>query len=219
MHIEDFFNTLNIQLLLIENASEISDYAKVDLSESTLKTKNIEASNPQELQVYLDGVQQNAKAKVLYGGYLEKRNLYAKSAMFTSKEVRNIHLGLDFWAPAYTGVIAPIDGKVHSAHYNEGEGNYGGTIILKHSVDEFSFFSLYGHLSKSSLKLKKGAAIRKGEIFCFLGKMNENGNYLPHLHFQWIVELPSDATDYPGVCSEHQIEYFAKNSPEPRMQM
>lgn len=208
---------LDVQLLLMENATKINDYAEVDLSENTLANQNIDASNHQQLQNYLNEIQQNAKAKVLYGGYLEKRNLYANSALFNSEAIRNIHLGVDFWAAAGTGILAPLDGIVYSAYYNEGEGNYGGTIILKHQFQDFSFFSLYGHLSKASLEIEEGTLMKKGKVFCYLGEAHENGNYVPHLHFQWILVLPNNAKDYPGVCSATQVEKYAKNSPKPEL--
>lgn len=217
MLFETVLKQLNVQLLLMENATNINDYAEVDLSENMLKIKNIDASNHQQLQVYLDEVRQNTKAKVLYGGYLERRNLYAKSALFNSEEIRNIHLGVDFWAAAETGILAPLHGVVHAAHYNEGEGNYGGTIILKHTINEITFFSLYGHLSKASLEIEEGVQVKKGNVFCYLGEAHENGNYVPHLHFQWILVLPNNAKDYPGVCSATQVEKYAKNSPKPEL--
>jgi murein DD-endopeptidase MepM/ murein hydrolase activator NlpD len=217
MLFEKLETDLKLQLLLIENASNIQDYAPVDLSEVSLQTKQINASSHRQLNTYLEKVRQQTNAKVLYGGYLEKRNLYANSKLFNSEQVRNIHLGVDFWAPSRTGILAPLDGVVHSAHYNKGEGNYGGTIILKHLHLGFTFYSLYGHLSKASLSLQKGEFIGKGAIFCHLGEPHENGNYVPHLHFQWILDLPENAVDYPGVCAAAQIADFARNSPKPNV--
>ena len=219
MQFIDVLKQLNIQLLLIESVQSLTDYAKVDLSEDALSKFAVNPANQEELQLYLSKIQQKEKAKVLYGGYLEKRNLYANSTLFNSNQIRNIHLGLDFWAEAGTAILAPLDGIVHSAHYNEGEGNYGGTIILKHQFKDFSFFSLYGHLSKASLSLKINSKIKKDEVFCNLGGKYENGNYVPHLHFQWILNLPKDAVDYPGVCTAYQIEDFANNSPKPTLSL
>ena len=217
MDLNHFLKEQQTQLLIIENAEDIQDYAPVDLSETNLKAKNINPSNHEELQAYLDHENTENKSKVLYGGYLEKRNLYANSTLFNAEEIRNIHLGLDFWATAGTKIKAPLDAVVFAAHYNGGEGNYGGTIILKHQFNEITFFSLYGHLSKDSLNFTQGQNIKKGEYFCKLGEVHENGNYVPHLHFQWIVNLDAKAKDYPGVCSENQIEFYAKNSPKPEL--
>lgn len=217
MHFDEVVNHSKPSLFLIENANKVEDYAEVDLSATNLDAKGISAANPVQLKLYLQAQQAAQNAKVLFGGYLEKRNLYANSALFNSNEIRNIHLGLDFWADAKTGITAPLNGTVQSAYYNEGEGNYGGTIILKHQFKDFSFFSLYGHLSKASLSVKIHSQIKKGDVFCYLGETHENGNYVPHLHFQWILNLPKNAKDYPGVCSATQLEDFVKNSPEPKL--
>lgn len=217
MDLNHFLKEQQAQLLIIENAEDIQDYAPVDLSETNLKAKHINPSNHEELQAYLDHLNTKNNSKVLYGGYLEKRNLYANSALFNSKSIRNIHLGLDLWAAAGTKIKAPLDAVLYAAHYNEGVGNYGGTIILKHQFNEITFFSLYGHLSKDSLNLNVGQSIKKNEFFCRLGNALENGNYVPHLHFQWIINLEVNAKDYPGVCSENQIKFFAKNSPKPEL--
>ena len=50
-------------------------------------------------------------AKVAYGGYAEKRNLYRRSELFHEGETaeRDVHIGLDFWTDAGTAVLAPID--------------------------------------------------------------------------------------------------------------
>lgn len=217
MNFRNLLEEEGVKLVFIENAPNTIDYAPIDLSEATLEAKQIIPSNHQQLDTYLNKERLRTKAKVLYGGYLEKRNLYAKSALFNSESIRNIHLGVDFWATAGTGILSPLNAIVHSAHYNEGEGNYGGTIILKHCIKDFSFYSLYGHLSKASLNLQKGASVKKGKVFCALGNPQENGNYIPHLHFQWILNLPKDAVDYAGVCAESKIELFAKNSPQPQL--
>ena len=217
MQFIEVLKQLNIQLLLIESVQSLTDYAKVDLSEDALSKFAVNPANHEELQLYLSKIQQKEKVKVLYGGYLEKRNLYANSTLFNAEEIRNIHLGLDFWAAAGTKIKAPLDAVVFAAHYNGGEGNYGGTIILKHQFNEITFFSLYGHLSKDSLNFTQGQNIKKGEYFCKLGEVHENGNYVPHLHFQWIVNLDAKAKDYPGVCSENQIEFYAKNLPKPEL--
>lgn len=217
MNFQDALKKAKPNLFLVAGASQKKDYAKVDLSEAGLKKVGVNPAQAQELEKYLSSCKAKAQAKILYGGYLEKRNLYATTERFNQEEVRNIHLGIDYWADANTPIKAPLAGIVTAAHYNEGEGNYGGTIILMHQVDRFLFYSLYGHLSKESLKIPIGKSVEKDALFCALGDVHENGNYVPHLHFQWILSLPVGATDYPGVCAENQIEIFAKNSPQPSL--
>ena len=92
---------------------------------------------------------------IAFGGYLEPRSIYNRSNYFNSKsalETRNIHLGIDLWCAAETPVLAAFDGVVHSFKDNTNHGDYGPTLLLKHCIDNVEFYTLYGHLSRSSIK-------------------------------------------------------------------
>ena len=158
---------------------------------------------------------------VAFGGYLEKRNLYDRSAYFkklAEKEKRNIHLGIDLWYKANTKVLAVLDGEVHSFKNNNNFGDYGPTIILKHQVNTEIFYSLYGHLSSNSIeKIKIGDVFLQGDIIGFLGDASVNGDYAPHLHFQIIRDMEQNFGDYPGVCSKKNIEFYMNNCPNPNL--
>ena len=163
---------------------------------------------------YLARLTESAGVKFLAGGYDEKRTIYRRSDLFGDE--RDIHIGLDLWAPSGTPVLAPIDGAVHSFNYNTGIGNYGPTVILQHKIDGVAFYTLYGHLSAESLEeLEMGDVIPAGTEFAVLGSRNENGDYAPHLHFQIIVDLQGKRGDYPGVCSSDDRNYFLANCPNP----
>ncbi|MHA8080236.1 peptidoglycan DD-metalloendopeptidase family protein [Aquirufa regiilacus] len=154
--------------------------------------------------------------KIGYGGYLENRVIYESHENFatTSADFRNIHLGMDFWSEAGTPVFAPLAGVVHSFQVNEGSGNYGPTIILYHPAE--NIYSLYGHLASEDLaQLEVGAQISAGQKLCHLGKPDENGGWPPHLHFQLIRDMQGLKGDYPGVCSLRDVDYYAKNCPDP----
>ncbi|WP_428328360.1 peptidoglycan DD-metalloendopeptidase family protein [Mucilaginibacter sp.] len=153
------------------------------------------------------------------GGYMENRTIYARSAHFdTTDEPRRLHLGVDIWADAGTPVYAPLDGVVHSFQDNDNFGDYGPTIILSHNLDGLTLYSLYGHLSRESLKrLSVGLAIHKNQKIAAFGKLNENGNWPPHLHFQLIFDMQGKAGDYPGVCRFSEKEIYLKNIPDPQL--
>jgi murein DD-endopeptidase MepM/ murein hydrolase activator NlpD len=154
--------------------------------------------------------------KIGYGGYLEHRVIYESHENFAtaSADFRNIHLGMDFWAEAGTPVFAPIAGVVHSFQVNPGSGNYGPTIILFHP--EENIYSLYGHLASSDLEqLEVGMQITAGQTLCHLGKPDENGGWPPHLHFQLIRDMQGFQGDYPGVCSQRDVKFYADNCPNP----
>lgn len=189
----------------------------MDLSKSTLKALKVNPENHNDLNDYLDQNRIKEQAKVLYGGYLEKRSLYDEKSLFKDNiQQRNIHLGVDFWANAGEDIIAPLDGIVHSFKDNKGFGNYGPCIILEHNLDSHKLFTLYGHLSRKSLTgLKIGKVVKRNQVFCALGTADENGGYVPHLHFQIIKDIQDYKGDYPGVCSSENLEYFKMNTINP----
>jgi murein DD-endopeptidase MepM/ murein hydrolase activator NlpD len=165
------------------------------------------------------------------GGYKENRVLYRRSNLFdTTAEYnsnwiemvgehtgnRSLHLGIDIWAPARTKVFLPIEGTVHSFAYNEGFGDYGATIIMRHQLDTVVFHTLYGHISLADLEqLQPGKYFAKGELIAHFGEPHENGSWPPHLHFQVIEVMNNKAGDYPGVCSLEEMELYLQNCPDP----
>lgn len=154
------------------------------------------------------------------GGYAEHRTIYGRSKLFdgsaTEEEPRRLHLGTDIWGKVNTAVRAPLDGIVHSFGFNDGFGDYGVTIILSHLLDNISFYTLYGHLSLSSIKnMQEGDLIREGTVFAEFGIHAENGHWPPHLHFQLIRDLQGWKGDYPGVCRYSEREQWLFNCPDP----
>ncbi len=149
-----------------------------------------------------------------------KRNLYQRSTHFNneSTEERNIHLGIDLWSAAGSSVICPLDGIVHSFNNNTEIGDYGPTIILKHSIKKETFYTLYGHLSLESIEnLKIGMPFKKGNQLATLGIAEINGDYAPHLHFQIIKNIGDYRGDYPGVCSQSNLDFYKDNCPDPNL--
>ncbi len=127
-------------------------------------------------------------------------------------------LGIDLWTAAGTPVYAPWDATVHSWRDNEGFGDYGPTIILKHTIADQSFFTLYGHLSRSSLTtLTVGQTIGKNERVGEIGPYPENGDWPPHLHFQVITDLQGWVGDFPGVVAPSRQDYYAKICLDPAL--
>ncbi|PQJ75034.1 peptidoglycan DD-metalloendopeptidase family protein [Polaribacter gangjinensis] len=170
----------------------------------------------------LQKLQTENPTKIIAGGYLEKRALYT-SEMYVRKinetfDRRNTHLGVDFWLPKNTPVYAILDGEViFSTNDNEHKG-YGGLIILKHKVENFHFFTLYGHLSKKSVSEKKsGDFIKKGSQIAVLGDASENGDWVPHLHFQIMLTLLDYQNDFPGVAFESELEAWKNTCPNPNL--
>ncbi len=153
------------------------------------------------------------------GGYMEHRTIYARSKLFdTNDEPRRLHLGVDIWAEAGTPVYSPLAGFVHSFNDNNNFGDYGPTIILSHNLDGFILYSLYGHLSRSSLPgLSIGQVIQPNQKIASFGKALENGHWPPHLHFQLMFDMEGKHGDYSGVCRFSEKEKYIKNIPDPQL--
>ncbi len=192
---------------VIDPAYKASDYFPIDLSVHNPVWNELDITSIADFEKYLKLRQVQTGGKIAYGGFFEKRGLYRNSEQFTGERDRNIHLGMDLWAPAGTSVHAYADGVLHSFAHNKGNGNYGPTIILEHENKDGKFYSLYGHLSLESLDgLREGLRFRESEKIATLGKPAVNGGYSPHLHFQLMKDMLGNRGDFPGVASDRQLE-------------
>ncbi len=205
---------------VIDASIDIKDYVAIDLSAPRTDTLDLDLTDTEEFEDFIEDYLSKNKAKVAFGGYLEKRNLYKRSENFNAEntEERNIHLGLDLWIKSGTSVLSALDGTIHSFQNNTFLGDYGPTIIIQHTVEDFTFYILYGHLSLESLDGKtEGQPVKKGEKIAELGKAPVNGDYAPHLHFQIIKDLENKKGDYPGVSSQKDLTHYLKNCPDPNI--
>lgn len=192
----------------------------LDFTEHNKEITEDVLSSTQKFSDYIDKKLNKEKALYGVGGYNEHRTVYSISKVFDGdkpgEEPRRLHLGLDIWGKAYTKVMAPMNGSVHSFAFNNLFGDYGATIILVHTLENLTFYSLYGHLSLSSIKnIQEGDQVAKGDVFAELGVSAENGQWPPHLHFQLINNIGNWKGDYPGVCKFSEKEKWLFNSPDP----
>ncbi len=212
---------LNIETFPVMGEVLNSENAKLmDFSPKNKDLLHVNLSRTDEFDAYVSSVLVKDNCHYGIGGYFEHRMIYQRSSVFATQEAdfRNIHMGVDIWAPAWAPVFAPLDGMVHSFQDNAGFGNYGPTIILEHQVEGHSLFSLYGHLALHDLDdLKVGANIQAGQKFCHLGPFPENGDWPPHLHFQLMWDLMGNWGDFPGVCSHRDRETYASICPDPNL--
>ena len=153
------------------------------------------------------------------GGYLENRVIYRRSPHFDdATEPRSLHLGVDVWVPAGMPVAAPLAATVHSLADNNHFGDYGPTVILQHELAGTTFYSLYGHLTRTDLaSLWPGLALAPGQAFAHVGPYPENGDWPPHLHFQLMADLQGRWGDFPGVAAPSEQAYWAALCPDPML--
>jgi Ser/Thr protein kinase RdoA (MazF antagonist)/murein DD-endopeptidase MepM/ murein hydrolase activator NlpD len=187
---------------------------------------------------------------VSWGCYGENRGIYTSEHFAGSAaERRTVHLGVDLELPAGAPIAAPLSGVVHSWARNSEELDYGPTVILRHtlplprsapaadtaasdgvddagSTGSVTFFTLYGHLSVSSIltpagrwRLRPGQAVAAGEVVGWVGGSHVNGGWPPHLHFQINSELNHGGWqgDYPGVCSPADWPVYHVLCPDPNI--
>ncbi len=208
-------------LPVLDVSISLQQYIPLDLSVSNHSLQNFDVSDSSVLERYVNTHLAVHHGIVAYGGYNETRNIYRRSDHFNQDDLvseRNIHIGMDLWLGVGAPIMAPLDGLVHSFAYNKNFGDYGPTIILKHRIDDVVFYTLYGHLSLSSIEhLREGQLFRQGAQMATLGDASVNGDYPPHLHFQIIHEIGDWVGDYPGVCSKDDLEYYLENCPDPNL--
>jgi murein DD-endopeptidase MepM/ murein hydrolase activator NlpD len=185
------------------------DYFPIDLSVKNSFWDKNDVSDILVFERYLEEQRFKTGAYVAQGGYLEQRALYRKSARFQNGGVRDVHMGIDIWAPAGTTVHAFMDGVVHSFAHHDDAGNYGTTLILEHNHHGEKRYTLYGHLSISDMEnWSVGLRFRESEIIATLGKPEENGGYSPHLHFQIMTDIKEYKGDFPGVAATKELEKY-----------
>lgn len=162
----------------------------------------------------------SGKTRTAIGRYDEVRLVYAGEQFATaSGERRTVHIGLDVFQAAGSPVFAPFEGSIHSFRCNDLAGDYGPTIILRHAPPSGpTFYTLYGHLSRSSLDhLSVGMSFRAGDQIATIGNEQENGGWSAHLHFQIIGDMMDADGNFPGVAAPSQRDVWTSLCPDPNL--
>ncbi len=196
-----------------------NDILIFDLTKRNRQLMRIIDSAAEVKDKYIKAEIKAKRAKIGIGRYNEQRPVYGWSGLFNGDGTeRDIHLGTDIFVPKGTTVAAFYAGRVHSFMDNDRPGDYGPTVILEHRLDGIKFYTLYGHLSRSSLKGKrKGKAIGKGETIGYVGGIGENGGWPEHVHLQVIRRIEIGAGDFPGVASRKTLRRYLALCPDPNL--
>ena len=197
------------------------DYFVLDLGIGSSELGHFSEYNNARLhETKIKALLQQKQKSFAIGKFNEIRPLYS-SDEFTAignegHRWRTCHIGLDFFHDEGMEVYAFFDGEIFAVHYNEGDKNYGNTVIIKHETTELSFYTLYGHLSSESVSdLQRGKKVKTGEYIASTGSPTENGNWAPHLHFQIILDMLGNAHDFPGVCFVEERDLYTQICPDP----
>ncbi|MBF9255384.1 peptidoglycan DD-metalloendopeptidase family protein [Pontibacter sp. 172403-2] len=192
---------------------------RLDFTESNRLLQTVDLRNTEAFYQAVQQLLQQQGARIGVGGYLENRFIYRRSPHFNIQaESRNLHLGIDVWIEAGTPVYTPLAATVHSFQDNANFGDYGPTIILAHELEGITFYTLYGHLTRTSLDgLHVGKHFSKGEQIAEVGPYPENGDWPPHLHFQVIQSMDGKYGDFPGVATLAEREKYELLCPNPNL--
>ncbi len=194
-----------------------------DFTGENPELESLDVSDTPAFTRYIFQKLKQGNARVGVGRYNENRTIYNKSPVFDSSpdapgQRRTLHVGIDLWVAAQTPVLAALDGRVHSFQDNRAFGDYGPTVILEHLLGDLRLYTLYGHLSRNSLKLLyKNKEVKAGQKIGRVGDIHENGSWPPHVHFEIITDLLGKEGDFPGVCSLDQQKRYLRLCPDPNL--
>ena len=197
------------ELLLLDQAIDSRDLAFLSLDEEDPTARFI-----------LD-TSRNNPDKTLIGRYDEIRLVYLQDSFKAPseeiQEYRCVHLGIDIFALPGTPVQSPMDGEVYAVDKHPAKYDWGTYVCIKHTLDDLSFFTIYGHLSCDSVKhLVVGNQIKAGDYIGCVGNMSENGGWNPHLHFQIVIDVLNLPHNFPGVASYTQRNIYLSLCPDPQ---
>ncbi len=89
-----------------------------------------------------------------------------------------MHRGTDFAAPLGTPIMASGNGVVVKAGWCGGGGN---CVKIKHN---YTYSTIYAHMSKFAFGIKKGVRVKQSQIIGYVGSTGKSTG--PHLHYEVI---------------------------------
>ena len=203
--------------------TDLSSAYTLDLSYSSATAVNTpEAQDTKALNASIADAMAKAGASIAIGGYGEARPIYTGAAFGRNSDkplapIRTHHLGVDISLAAGTPFYAPMDGTVWDVGYAADPLDYGGYVILEHTIPSGEqFYSLYGHLERASLThLEEGGKVAAGGLIGRVGGYDENGGWWPHIHLQLMTETPVRDSTPPGACEAVLFEAARSLYPNP----
>jgi 4-aminobutyrate aminotransferase-like enzyme/Ser/Thr protein kinase RdoA (MazF antagonist)/murein DD-endopeptidase MepM/ murein hydrolase activator NlpD len=177
------------------------------------------ARQPEEAERLWDAIAAQEGVTLGIGSWGEERPVYSSDAfksVFAPELRRELHLGLDLFAPAGTNVRTPLDGVVVDLFETDVPLDYGHAVLLKHEPHGHVFYSLWGHLSAQTVKNRKlGERLKAGDIIGQFGKPSENGNWQPHVHIQLVTYAAPKAADVIGAGEKDYMALWSELFPDP----
>ena len=189
---------------------------RIDLSVASPDAAHLATLEDAGFDRWCEDVIARAGVDFAMGPYGEERGIYKGEAFAMAEGRRSTHIGIDLFAPAGEQVRAPFAGKVAFLHDDAVPYGFGPTVLLEHDAGGVTFWTLYGHLERSSWALLlPGQAIAKGQPFAAFGARHENGNWPPHLHFQIVTDHLGLEGRMHGVGLARDWQIWREIAPDP----
>lgn len=178
-------STINIDSSFVDMVvSPLLNEMNISDKEGAFKKVNEEMRADSQMKL-IDISEETEPKKMWEGRFLQLRNskvmaVYGdeRTYKYEGREIsRSVHLGYDLASFANAPVQAANSGVIRFA---DELSIYGNTVIIDHGL---GLMSLYGHLS--TILVKKGQAIRKGDIIAKTGATGLAGG--DHLHFAILI--------------------------------
>ena len=109
------------------------------------------------------------------------------------------HEGLDLKATTYgknkesiDPVFSVMKGIVAYVNIRDKKSSYGRYVIIEHTDESPSIFSLYAHLKSVNSKIKTGASVKSGQVIGIMGRSSsvyDIPKNQTHLHFELGLRL------------------------------
>lgn len=182
-----------------------------DLSSQNPRTLEMDPSNFADFQQIIFSELEGSGHKWGLGGYLEERANVLRHYPQMIRENRIYHLGLDIIVPPDFTLYSPLNATVYEVGKEEGIGNYGGYVILKHN----DFYSFYGHLN-SHHQVAPGDELYAGEPFARIGHSQDSGGWFTHTHLQILTEKAvNEGRTHQGYISDSLLSQVPAFFPNP----
>ena len=130
---------------------------------------------------------------------------FSYSRLHPVLKIRRPHTGIDYAAPKGTPVVSVGDGIVILAAYKGGGGN---SVKVKHNGN---YTTGYLHLSRYGKGIKKGVAVKQGQVIGYVGSSGLSTG--PHLDFRFwknnkaVDPLKIDPPSANPIKPEHMDSY------------
>ena len=199
----------NVQIAEREKASQSLSMARLDVASMNEEERqqNLEEINAAARKVSISGVPQ----------FITYPTTGTISSEFGRREYSGcrLHAGVDIAATVGTPVVASFDGTVGRAGWQDPSNpkrGYGLRLYIQHPG---GWQTVYAHLS--SIVVKSGDPVRKGNIIGYTGNTGSSGG--PHLHFEihtpqnrpvdpvGVADGVVNAVDYVGTRNECNNPY------------